>query len=251
MSENTNLFEEQSNDTDNKASHIAVVSRSPLSLVFNEPCEVVMKRFSDGHFDLAIVDPPYGVKRDKGFEGFEGFGGFGKPIARKQYKGWRSGDEKAPDQSYFDELFRVSKHQIIWGGNFFTDKLPVNGHWIFWDKINTMPTFGDGELAWTSFPLKSVRQVTIEYNGLLGKEIDRIHATQKPVKLYDWILAKYAKPEYKILDTHLGSGSSRIACEKAGLDFVGCDDDEEIYNLQEKRFKDHLVQGRLFNADFC
>jgi site-specific DNA-methyltransferase (adenine-specific) len=246
MSESTNLFNEQSDENDNQARHIPVVNRSPLSLVFNEDCKAVMKRFSDGHFDLAVVDPPYGVKRDKGFEGF---GGFGKPIARKQYEG--SWDEATPDQEYFNELFRISKHQIIWGGNFFTDKLPVNGHWIFWDKINTMPTFGDGELAWTSFPLKSVRQVTIEYNGLLGKEIDRIHATQKPVKLYDWILAKYAKPGFKIFDSHLGSGSSRIACEKAGLDFVGCDNDEKIFNLQEKRFKDHLVQGRLFNADFC
>ena len=141
--------------------------------LLNCDCMEYMATQPDNAFDLAIVDPPYGVKRDKGFVGFGGFGGFGAPIARKQYKGnW---DNERPCNEYFSDLLRVSKKQIIWGGNFFADQLPQGTHWIFWDKLNTMPTFGDGELAWTAFSKKSIKKVTIEYNGLLGRELTRIH----------------------------------------------------------------------------
>ena len=204
-----------------------------------------MATVPDKYFDLAIVDPPYGIKRDEGFEGFEGFGGFGKPIARTRYKGgW---DDKTPDKNYFDELLRIANNVIIWGGQFFTDKLPQAGHWIFWDKINTMPTFGDGELAYTNFSRTSVKRFVYQYNGLLGKEKEkRIHATQKPVQLYKYLLHNYAKPDFKIIDTHLGSGSSAIAAYDFGCDFVGCEIDKEYYEAALKRFEIHKMQQKLF-----
>jgi len=124
--------------------------------------------------------------------------------------------------------------------------LPQNNHWIFWDKINTMPTFGDGELAWTSFKKNSVKQITIEYNGLLGKEKTRIHPTQKPVALYKWLLTNYAKPGDRILDTHLGSGSIAIACHDLGFDLEGYEIDTDYYNAACARLKRHQAQMRLF-----
>lgn len=210
--------------------------------LLNCDCMDYMKNIPDKYFDLAIVDPPYGIKRD---EGFEGFGGFGKPIARTRYKGgW---DDKPPDKIYFDELLRITNNVIIWGGQFFTDKLPQSGHWIFWDKINTMPTFGDGELAYTNFNRTSVKRFIYQYNGLLGKEPEkRIHATQKPIALYKWLLKNYAKPDFKIIDTHLGSGSSAIAAYDFGCDFVGCEIDKDYYDAAVKRFEIHKMQQKLF-----
>lgn len=202
-----------------------------------------MATVPDKYFQLGLIDPPYGIKRD---EGFGGFGGFGKPIARKRYKGgW---DDKTPDKKYFDELLRITENVIIWGGQFFTDKLPQSGHWIFWDKINTMPTFGDGELAYTNFKRYSVKRFIFQYNGLLGKEDEeRIHATQKPVQLYKWLLKNYAKPDFKIIDTHLGSGSSAIACYDFGTaEFVGCEIDKDYYDSAVKRFEIHKLQQKLF-----
>ncbi len=212
--------------------------------LLNCDCMEYMATLPDKAFDLAIVDPPYGIKRDNGFGGF---GGFGKPIARKKYKGdW---DKVTPDAAYFAELARVSVNQIIWGGNFFTDKINQGNHWIFWDKKNTMPTFGDGELAWTSFCRNSVKQVDLEYNGLLGKEIERIHPTQKPVKLYEWLLANYAKPGDRILDTHLGSGSSAIAAHYGGFEFVGCELDEDYYKAAVQRFESATAQLAMFGGE--
>lgn len=240
MSENTELFEDQSNDKVNKAPHFDIVNRSPLSLVFNEDCMQVMKRFSDGHFDLAIVDPPYGIERFK-----KGSLRFDK---KGEYKDGIKWDVK-PSNEYFTELFRVSKNQIIWGANNFTG-LPATEYFCIWNKMQTVDNFASAEYAWVSMGLKQPAKV-FDYSIHLHNHTGKIHPTQKPIPLYDWILSIYAKSGNLILDTHLGSGSSRIACEKAGFDFVGCEVDEEIYNLQEKRFKDHLVQGRLFNADFC
>ncbi len=209
--------------------------------LLNMDCMDIMRFMPDNWADIAIVDPPYGVKRDKGFGGF---GGFGKPIARRQYKGgW---DDNRPIDDYFIELQRVSKLQIIWGGNFFADQLPQGTHWIFWDKINTMPTFGDGELAWTSSTKKSIKKVVIEYNGLLGKELTRIHPTQKPVKLYQWLLKNYAKPTDRVLDTHLGSGSSAIAAHYFGCDFVGIELDEDYFKAAQERFNNETRQEALF-----
>jgi site-specific DNA-methyltransferase (adenine-specific) len=202
----------------------------------------VMSGYPDKYFDLAIVDPPYGIGRDKGFGGF---GGFGEPIARTRYKGnW---DDKTPTKEYFIELLRICNHVIIWGGQFFTDKLPQSGHWIFWDKINTMPTFGDGELAYTNFDRHSVKRFVFQYNGLLGKEDEkRIHATQKPVQLYKWLLKNYSKPTDKIIDTHGGSMSSVIACYDFGItEMVCCEIDVEYYAAAVKRFENHKLQQKI------
>jgi site-specific DNA-methyltransferase (adenine-specific) len=158
----------------------------------------------------------------KGFTGLRGFRGKGSPIKSTQYKGdW---DKEPPNKRYFEELLRVSKEQIIWGGNFFTDNLPKSGHWIFWNKRNTMPTHGDGELAWTSFNRKSVKLFEYTWNGLMQEDMKnkerRMHPTQKPVALYKWILKNYAKPGDKIIDTHVGSASSLIACYDMGFDYI-------------------------------
>ena len=207
-------------------------------------CMAGMADIPDNYFELAIVDPPYGIGRDKGFEGF---GGFGKPIARTQYHGeW---DDAPPDQKYFDELLRVSKNAIVWGGNFFTDKLPCSGHWIFWDKQNTMPTFGDGELAWTAFyKRQSVKRFVYQWNGLLSKrKEDRIHATQKPVDLYKWLLQNYAKPGDKILDTHVGSGSSIMACLDMGFDYMGFEIDADYHKAMTDRIYHFTRQTKLFS----
>ena len=208
-------------------------------------CMEGMAQFPDKYFDLAIVDPPYGIKRDEGFEGFEGFGGFGKPIARKRYKGgW---DDKPPSKEYFIELERISINQIIWGGQFFTDKIKQSGHWIFWDKINTMPTFGDGELAYTSFNRGSVKRFIFQYNGLLGKEPEeRINATQKPIALYKWLLKNYAKPEFKIIDTHAGSCSSVIAFLEFGCQWIAFEIDKDYYQAASKRIENYKLQLKLF-----
>lgn len=162
--------------------------------------------------DLLHTDPPYGVKMDKGFEGFEGFGGLGAPIARRQYDdNW---DNERPSLETFNAILGCSKQSIIWGGNFFADLLPRSSHWIVWDKINTMPTFGDCELAWTNFKRISVKQYTIQYNGLLGKEKERYHPTQKPVKLFIELIQDYSSTGAIVFDAFLGSGTTLVACEQ-------------------------------------
>lgn len=160
-------------------------------------------------------------------------------------------DSKSPDIEYFNELFRVSKNQIIWGANHFISKIPFDSpSWIFWDKNNGETSFADGELAWTSFKTP-VRKFKYTWSGFIQGKMgelkeDKIHPTQKPIELYKWILTKFAKPEFKILDTHLGSGSSRIACDIMGYDFVGFELDKEYFDAQEKRFKQHISQLTIF-----
>ena len=232
------------------------------SIVYNEDCVQGMKRFPDKHFDLAIVDPPYGIGRSDNKKTI------GRNKSRKNginkrtdYKN-KKWDSEPPKAEYFKELFRVSKNQIIWGANHFISRMPFDSScWIVWDKMMDMDTYASGEMAWTSFktPMKIVvlkhsgfrrgvtigRESKIKYNEPFSGAMD-IHPTQKPTELYDWILSQYAVKGNLILDTHLGSGSSRIACEKAGLDFTGFELDQDYYEAQEKRFKDHLKQPRLF-----
>lgn len=203
-------------------------------------CMEAMKQMPDKAWELAIVDPPYGLERFK----------HGGSVVN------RYGDEKGawnntkPSEEYFNELFRVSKNQIIWGANHFISRMPFDSScWIVWDKMNGENDFADCELAWTSFS-KAVRQFTFRWAGMLqgnmaNKEI-RIHPTQKPVALYEWLLTHYAKPGDRILDTHLGSGSSRIAAYNLGFDFVGCEIDEYYFKKQEERFARHTAQGNLF-----
>lgn len=219
----------------------------PVSEIQNIDCMEYLKNIPDKFFNLAIVDHPYGIGAS------EMTMGNGKNKKYQKGKGW---DSKPPDDKYFSELFRVSHNQIIWGGNYFN--LPKTKGWIFWDKgIYGDCSFADGELAWTSFD-KVLRVAQIRYKGFLGMDKNRIHPTQKPLALYSWILKNYAKPEDKILDTHLGSGSSRIAAYKMGFDFYATEIDKEYFNAQEERFrcecfgeikteKGTIVQASLFN----
>jgi site-specific DNA-methyltransferase (adenine-specific) len=200
----------------------------PKSIVYLEDCIQGMKRYENKHFDLAIVDPPYGLG-DKLTQG--------GTWASKYAKGDASWDI-APPAEYWEELFRVSKNQIVWGGNYFG--LPANRCFIIWDKVAHMDTLADCEYAWTSFD----RNAKI-FKHVRNTSETRIHICQKPIKLYDWILQRYAKPTDLILDTHLGSGSSRIAAYKGGFDFVGFEIDAEYYEKQEKRFNDFKSQLRL------
>jgi len=214
-----------------------------LSDVYNEDCIEVMKRYPDNYFDLAIVDPPYGIGED-GLKNHSR----GKATKAIKYtpKNW---DKEPPQQEYFEELFRVSKNQIIFGANHFIERINKNSScWIVWNKLNT-GDFADCELAWTSFNT-AVRKFDFMWNGMLQGDMknkeNRIHPTQKPVRLYDWILKNYAKEHQIILDTHLGSGSSRIAANKAGVFFIGCEIDKEYFDKQNKRYEDFISQTRLF-----
>lgn len=205
-----------------------------VSEVYNEDCMIGMARYPDKFFDLAIVDPPYGGGQHFNFR-------FG--VGDQVYENHR------PDVKYWNELFRVSISQIVWGGNYFTNFLPVNRCWISWYKGQPIDAFSDFELAWTSFD-KTSRAIKLESFGfnhadkrILGQST--IHPTQKPVALYKWLIRNYANPNDKILDTHLGSGSSRIAAHDAGLDFYGWEIDTDYYQAQEKRFKQHISQLTL------
>ena len=152
-------------------------------------------------------------------------------------------DSAIPREEYFAELFRVSENQIVWGGNYFTQFLPPTPHWLLWDKKNPNLSFAEGELAW----VRKGKNLRIFQNySAQVEEGCKIHPTQKPVKLYDWIFCNYCKASYKILDTHLGSGSSRIAAHRAGLHFTGCETDEEYFYKSVKRFESHVAQLTLF-----
>jgi len=205
--------------------------------ITNECNMELMKRYSDNYFDLAIVDPPYGINAS------EMTMGSGK---KKKYKKGKKWDNETPNLDYFKELQRISKNQIIWGGNYFTDKLKPSRCYIFWDKgINGDCDFADGELAWCSFN-KVLRIAPIRYKGFLGADKVRIHPTQKPVKLYEWILDNYAEKGNKILDTHLGSGSIALACHNRGFNLTACELDIDYYNGAVKRLKEHQQQLTMF-----
>ena len=204
--------------------------------LLNIDCMEYMKDCEDNQFDLAIVDPPYGIDYTN-----RGNGGGMKDksnwINHKQ-KQW---DNKPPDKNYFEELFRISKNQIIWGSNYFL--LPVTRCCLIWDKIQEF-SGSDFELAWTSFtsPAKAFRYSRVEAYANQTK----IHPTQKPIKLYKWLLKNYAKEGDKIIDTHLGSGSSRIACYDGGFDFVGFELDKDYFDASVKRFEIFKSQLTLF-----
>ena len=205
--------------------------------ITNEDNMELMARYEDNYFDLAIVDPPYGINAS------EMQMGSGK---NKKYSKGKKWDNKTPEQKYFNELIRVSKNQIIWGGNYFTDKLKPSRCYVFWDKgINGDCDFADGELAWCSFD-KVLRIAPIRYKGFLGADKVRIHPTQKPIKLYEWLLINYAKEGDKILDTHLGSGSIAIACHNLGFDLTACELDKEYFDSAIKRINQHKAQIRMF-----
>lgn len=195
-----------------------------------------MAQFPDKFFDLAIVDPPYRDTNQPTKSMREKLNGKMKDFGLK------------PDINYFNELRRVSKNQIVWGGNNFVDILGNTNCFIFWYKQNPMPNYSDGELAWTSFS-KVAKCFNYAYHGNhMGNTIikDKIHPTQKPKALYTWLLNNYAIKGQSILDTHLGSGSSRIAAYDLGFDFYACELDQDYFNAQEKRFATHIAQQKLF-----
>ena len=205
---------------------------------YNEDCMDGMKRYGDKHFDLCICDPPYGININMNMGRKKG-----EPI-KHAVKKW---DNSTPNKEYFDELFRVSKNQIIWGGNYFP--LPLTKSWIYWDKeVPVGVDFADGELAWTSFD-RTLKKARMPYSGFIGSEGKRIHPTQKPVKLYKWLLHNYAKKGDLILDTHVGSASSLIACYLLGFSAVGFEMDEEYYKSSKERLENVMSQGLLFNSE--
>jgi site-specific DNA-methyltransferase (adenine-specific) len=204
------------------------------SIVYNMDCMIGMKEYPDKYFDLAVVDPPYGIGMDGGNVGYNGYNNFTK-------KNW---DKETPTVEYFMELWRVSKNRIIWGGNYFD--LPATRCYLVWDKGEGFynRTYAECELAWTSFDANTqkVKRDPLAKGDYKGK----IHPCQKPIFLYDFIFQKFAELGQRILDTHLGSGSSRIAANKVGLDFVGFEIDKDYFLAQEERFKIYKMQLKLF-----
>ena len=213
--------------------------------LYNKDCMLALKEFKDNQFDLAIVDPPYGINKDGtigiGIDTKKGF------TKKKEYKK-KNWDKEIPNKEYFDELLRVSKNQIIWGANYFTKHIPTIKNFIFWYKkgksVDKM--FNDGEMAYVS--KGRTKMIDIWWNGLgvINSGEKKIHPTQKPVKLYEWLLMNYATKGDKILDTHLGSGSIAIACHNLGFDLEGYELDKEYFEKAKKRLKEHQSQIKMF-----
>jgi site-specific DNA-methyltransferase (adenine-specific) len=221
----------------------------PVSHVENIDCIDFMKKFPDKYFDLAIVDPPYGINHSE-IAGKQSGKKYGKAAAAKAVYATKDWDKSIPEPEYFEQLKRVSKNQIIWGANYMVEFLNASMGWIVWDKVNGNNGFSDCELAYSSFE-KGLRKFTYMWNGMLqgnmkNKE-ERIHPTQKPVALYHWLLQNYAKSGDKILDTHLGGGSHRIAAYKLGFDFYAAEIDSDYYKAQEERFQKATYEP-LFTA---
>lgn len=230
---------------------------------YNLDCMEAMKQFPDGFFDLAIVDPPYGINvasHECGKivgGGYRPFGGknphsvLGKHKSLSTSKPYHTfADDRPPDEGYFTELARVSKRQIIWGGNFMLDNLGAASCMIVWDKKRRGMDQADCEIAWTNIPGQS-RIFEYKWNGMLRENMkdkeQRIHPTQKPVMLYSWLLSKYAKPGDKILDTHVGSASSLIACHRAGLEYWGFEIDPMYYKAAKERLDRETAQVNIMD----
>lgn len=215
--------------------------------LLNIDCMEYMKTVPDKYFDLAVVDPPYGIDAANVLSGPRRKSGNGAAMKTQFTK--KDWDKSVPDKKYFTELFRISKNQIIWGANYMSNFLPPSMGWIVWDKDNGTTNFSDCELAFSSFD-RALRKYKYTWNGMLQGDMknkeDKIHPTQKPVKLYDWILANYCEKGMKVLDTHLGSGSSAIAAYYYGVNFVGCELDSDYYNSAVKRFELQTAQETLF-----
>ena len=215
--------------------------------ILHMDCMEYMARLPDKAFDLAIVDPPYGI-------GFDGDSTLGNNSSAKwkapsksdryQLKHWH---KERPGKLYFDELRRVSKAAIVWGGNYFTDFLPPSGGWVLWDKgVADGMSLSDAEMAWTN-AANNVKQCKFLWSGFRKCEItERFHPTQKPVKLYEWLLTNYAKPGHRILDTHGGSMSLAIACNNLGFESVTCELDEDYYKSAVERVENARRQERMF-----
>ena len=207
--------------------------------ILNADCMKVMGEYPDNHFDLSVVDPPYGININMNMGRKKGC----KPAHEK--KDW---DKSTPSAEYFSELRRVSRDVIVWGGNYFTEFLEPTKAWIFWDKL--LPkgvSFADGELAWTTFD-KTLVKLEVLYTGFQGMDPGgKIHPTQKPIRLYDRIFERYATHDFRILDTHLGSGSSAIAAHYAGVkEFIGVEIDKDYFNRAVSRVHESTLQKTFF-----
>jgi len=197
----------------------------------------VMSGYPDKYFDLAIVDPPYGI------------GNYWMKQKHTTHYGKKNWNKRPPNRKYFKELFRISENQIIWGGNYFCHYLTITNSWIIWDKGNDTEKMNTSECeaAWTSFNIP-MRKIFIQWSGgRKGNETGNpnIHPCQRPIDLHKWTLRKYAIPSMKIIDTHLGSGSSAIAAYDFGCDFVGCEIDKEYFDAAVKRFENHKLQQKI------
>jgi site-specific DNA-methyltransferase (adenine-specific) len=198
-----------------------------------------MKRYPDNYFDLAIVDPPYGIERFKNVTTTPS----SKDVHAKRFQRMETVNNDKPSDEYWSELFRVSKNQIVWGANNF--QLPPSEYFLCWNKQQAMPNFATLEYAWVSMGLKKPAKL-FTYSIHKHNQVDKVHPTQKPIPLYEWILMNYAKEGDKILDTHLGSGSIAIACHNLGFDLVACELDTEYYNNALKRLQQHQAQLTMF-----
>lgn len=212
------------------------------SEVFNIDCMIGMAQYPDKYFDLAVVDPPYGIGADNKNNGKNSDRHEKTSKAKINIYKKTNWDNEIPSEEYFNELKRISKNQVIWGANYFG----LNGGMLYWHKNVTMPTYSTGELAYISW-LQKVDFVDITWHGMLQQNMkdkeERIHPTQKPVALYSWIYKNYLPQGGKVIDTHLGSGSNRIAADKAGnIDFVGYELDKDYFEAQEKRWKNYKAQ---------
>jgi site-specific DNA-methyltransferase (adenine-specific) len=217
-----------------------------INKLYNMDCMDGMKEFPDKFFDLGIIDPPYGIG-----ESGDKNGSRGKLAVAKDYKAFHGGDKEPPKPEYFKELIRVTKHQVIFGANHFIERIPNANSpcWIVWNKLNGKTDFADHEMAWTNFSTAAT-MFTFRWQGMLQGDMknkeDRIHPTQKPIALYTWILNNYAKKGYKILDTHVGSASSLVACHKLGYEYVGMEIDEHYYKAGSDRLNEAKAQGNIF-----
>jgi site-specific DNA-methyltransferase (adenine-specific) len=208
-----------------------------INIVHNMDCNIFMRDKPDKFYDLAIVDPPYGINVNMNC---------GRRKHEDNFFHKKSWDKKPPDKEYFDELFRVSKNQIIWGANNFSKYLPFSNGWIVWDKeITGEVDFSICELAYTNF-LNHIVKYSYRIQGNVKKEGKPIHPNQKPIALYKWLLKNYAKPGQTIFDSHVGSGSIRIACHDMGFDFEGCELDADYWQAQEERYKIRVAQPEIF-----
>ena len=221
--------------------------------ITNEDNMELMARYPDNHFELAIVDPPYGINADEK-QNQQAKNRKNAKNGSKAGRGWKeykktNWDNGIPSNEYFDELIRVSKKQIIWGGNYFENLWSQSNSFLLWNKMQRNFSLADGEMAWYSETNKAMRIFDFSRGGALAnnnKNGGRFHPTQKPVQLYNWILDNYAKEGDKILDTHLGSGSIAIACFERGFQLTACELDEEYFDASIKRIKENTIQKSLF-----
>ena len=212
-----------------------------MNKLYNIDCMEYMKDIPDKYFDLCITDPPYGIDIANKLGGSLYF-------AETNKKDW---DKYTPDKNYFKELFRVSQNQIIFGGHYFVEYLYASMGWIVWDKNNGSSTFSDGELIYTSFQraLRIFKKTWCGSSSRSREEKVKIHPTQKPIALYKWLLTNYSKPGFKLLDTHSGSGSFRIAAYDLGFDLDSCELDTDYCQSNEARYQNHIKQGDLFKPE--